>query len=695
MQSSPHDPGMTVDPWLMSASIRLRAGDIEGGFDSLLSAACICPERGDIWAGLSGLGLHRNTSLCAGIFANRSLTIAPNAGACLALAEIRQRLGAGHESMQWIIAAICVDPGFAQAWIEFAQRTEQSESALALVAVSRAWISGNRTEATLGNHADLLARTGQHEEARQIVEQLLHMHSLSPKPFLILGMIEIALANWIAASSNFAVALVLAPGEFGACIGCSSAFGRTNHYAGATNWARRARWLQPDNPVGWNALGIALRPLGLAKESYNAFEHARDLAPAWLTTHSNLILASCYLPDNADRDRQLFDAFAQALPKRHFPIGLRRHKDDRPLNVGYISGDFRNHPVGIFLASTLEAHDREKVTPILYANQYQHDAMTARLQRCAAMKFISGLSDTQLAEKIMRDEVDVLVDLSGHTAGNRLGVLSLRCAPVQLTWGGLVGSTGMDFLDGILADPVQIPPDLAEGYAEPVIYLLPDYVRFTPPEFDLETGELPALGNGYLTFGCTNNILKVDDQSLMLWARILLQLPQSKLLFKGPGFDHAPTQARLTRQFAAADIGAGRLIFEGPSPAEQFMACYQRIDISLDPVTYSGGLTTLESLWMGVPVLTFPGIRFTARHSASHLTALGLSDWIATSRDDYVERVITKARDLNLLSSLRQSLRQCMYGSPLCDGQHMARQLESIYFAKYKKFEADMLRGSA
>jgi len=678
-------PHPTFDPWLVAAEIRLRAGDIAGGFDCLLAALVLNPERSGLWVSLAGLGLTLGLENTAARFENCAIHIEPSAGAFLARSETIKRKGQITESAFWLKSAICFDPALADAWLETAQRIQSHMPAQALIANERAFLCGARTPQVMGNRADLIARLGDHATARELGLALCAQFPLIAKPHVILGTIDLAQVSWVSAGWHFARALVCDPVDISGCIGLSTAAGRTMNYSTAGCWADRAIAYDPANALGWNARGIVLRFLGLAQESYDAFCQARSLAPGNPAAYSNIILASCYLPEDEARDQRLLRDFSSSLPRTKSRPQAYDTTPFRALNIGYVSADFRSHPVGVFLAPVLESHDPKQVRPILYASQHQRDAMTARLSSAAPIHFVPDMSDEALADRIIQDRIDILVDLSGHTAGSRLSVFARRPALVQLTWGGMVGSSGLAEIDGIIADSVQIPDALAGQYVEPVIHLHPDYACFAPPAYAPAVASLPALTNGFVTFGSLNNILKISDQTIELWAEILSTIAGSKLLMRGPGFDHAPTIDRLTRTFKACGAPDDCLIFEGPVHAQSFLATYGRIDIALDPLSYSGGLTTMEALWMGVPVLTLPGRRFTSRHSASHLSTIGLDDWVCDSREDYVARAFARAVDLAGLSALRANLRPRMQASPLCDGTRMARQLENIYRAQFQR----------
>jgi len=304
-------------------------------------------------------------------------------------------------------------------------------------------------------------------------------------------------------------------------------------------------------------------------------------------------------------------------------------------------------------------------------------------------RVIAGMSDDAVADLVRADAIDILVDLSGHTGENRLAVFARRAAPVQMTWAGYVGTTGLSAMDYLVSDGRESPVG-AERYCSEKIVRLPDcYVCYAPPEFSLPLEPLPALSNGYITFGCFNNLAKVTPDVVMLWARLLKELPTARIMLKAKAFEGREARRRYQAFFEENGINSDRVELLGGSPAKEMLNWYNRIDIALDPFPYSGGLTTMEALWMGVPVVTLGGTRFCSRHSVSHLTTVGLPELIASGEDEYLSIAVTLAQDQERLSIIRSGLRQRMAASPLCDGQRFTANLESAYREAWRNWCLD------
>jgi predicted O-linked N-acetylglucosamine transferase (SPINDLY family) len=335
--------------------------------------------------------------------------------------------------------------------------------------------------------------------------------------------------------------------------------------------------------------------------------------------------------------------------------------------------DFTIGPTGFLALAALEQLDRQKCWLACYADRPWEDAYTARFrQAAAAWRTIWHLSDEELAAQVLRDEIDVLVDLGGHV-GRRLLAFARRPAPWQVTWLGYVGTTGLDTMDGLIADRFHVPPGEEAAYTETVLRMPHDYICYGPPEDAPPVGPLPALARGDWTYGCFNNPAKFHPGLFDLWAEILRRVPGARLLLKYGGLDQAPLQERIGRQFAARGVDPARLVFEGWSEHRGLLARYGEVDLALDPQPYSGGLTTCEALWMGVPVVTFPGRTFAGRHATSHLHHAGLAQFVARTPQEYVDLAVSWSQRPQELATLRAGLREQVRRSPLCDAAAFAR----------------------
>ncbi len=411
---------------------------------------------------------------------------------------------------------------------------------------------------------------------------------------------------------------------------------------------------------------------------------ALELNTGYPAAHSNLIFKAQY--DPAQSAAMLY-AEARRWSDQHatddsftFPQPSN-DQADRPLRVGYLSPHLTSHPVGYFLEPVLTHHDPKYVEVICYADSGKEDPQVAKL-KASGVSWVNVLRDTgdTLAQRIRDDRIDILIDLDGHSGPNRLPVFTRRAAPLQATWAGYVGTTGLDAMDYLITDHRQtVEQDLGLMTEQPV-YMPGNYVTLAPLDEAPVVGASPSEANGYVTFGCFNNLDKVNAQVVAVWAEVMTAVPGSRFLLIAFDLGDANVQTRIASMFASHGISADRLDFRGRCPREELLGAYNDIDIALDTFPYSGGLTTLEALWMGVPVITkADGDRFASRHSVTHLTAIGLPEYIADDAADYVTRAVALAADESRRVALRETLRDQMSSSPACDGEAFTRALERAY----------------
>jgi predicted O-linked N-acetylglucosamine transferase (SPINDLY family) len=454
----------------------------------------------------------------------------------------------------------------------------------------------------------------------------------------------------------------------------------------------RALELRPDNAEAHNNFGHAQQEQGRLDEALRYYAKALEIRPDYPAAHSNLLFAHNYLVDRSPQSlRDLARQFGAGLTGRvseaftgwgPWPAGGK-------LRVGLVSGDLRNHPVGYFLESLLRAADPARIEFVAFPAHHVEDDLTARLRpQVKAWKPIHALGDAAAARLIHGERVQVLLDLSGHTGRNRLGVFAWRPAPVQASWLGYFSTTGVAEIDYILGDPQVCPADEGDHFTETVWRLPEIYLCFTPPALPVEISPLPALAGGGLTFGCFNNLAKINDAVIAVWSRLLRAVPGSRLMLKARQFQDATVTRALRARFAAHGIGEDRLLTEKPSSRAEYLRAYHRIDIALDPFPYPGGTTSCEALWMGVPVLTRRGDRFLSHAGETILRNAGLPGWIAADDDAYVAKAADFAADLGGLAALRGRLRAQVLASPLFDAPRFARHFEEAMAGMWQRWRA-------
>lgn len=361
---------------------------------------------------------------------------------------------------------------------------------------------------------------------------------------------------------------------------------------------------------------------------------------------------------------------------------------DRPLRIGYLSQDFRNRSAAHFIEPILAHHDRERFHVTCYHQTISEDEMTARLKSLAHRWVdVKPLDDDALCQTVRNDGIDILVDLCGYGGGNRLSAFARKPAPVQFTYMGYANTTGLKAIDVRLVDALTDPPGADALATERLVRLEGCFLCYGPPAHAPEVAPLPAATNGYITFGSFNTLTKVTRDVVRLWARVLLAVPGSRMLVKAHALANPDAQARLGAWFAAEGIASDRveLLGETPSKADH-MGMYRRVDIALDTFPYNGTTTTMEALWMGVPVVTLAGQVHISRVGVSLLTNIGHPELVAQDADGSVEIARRLAADVEALAALRSRLRDHVRSSRLCDAAGFTRRLEAVYRAEWSRW---------
>ncbi len=443
-----------------------------------------------------------------------------------------------------------------------------------------------------------------------------------------------------------------------------------------------AAGLDPLRPEPHIALANLRREQGRVPDAILGYRRALALDPKAAAAAQNLALLLHYDPGTRGPAlRRAAEAWARLVEARTppQPLAPADPEPDRRLRVGFLSPDFRRHSCAFFLEPLLAHLDPRRVEVRAYADVWDADAVTARFEAlCPAFLNVSRLPDEDLAARIRADQVDVLVDAAGHTGNNRLALFARRLAPVQATWLGCPGTTGLRSMDARLTDARADPPGASEDHhIETLVRLEPVFLCFKPSPQAPPVAPPPSASGAPFTFGSFNALAKLSPEALSLWAEILEAAPGSRLLLKDRTLGDPAQQSELRARFAAAGIPGERLACAGwtASDADHY-AAYGQVDLALDPFPYNGTTTTCEALWMGVPVVALAGDRHAARVGASLLHAVGLPDLAAPGPEAYRGLALALARDPERLAALRSGLRPRMAASPLCDGPGFARAFE-------------------
>lgn len=605
--------------------------------------------------------------------------------------NVLRKLGRGVEAVASFDKALEIKPGYAKALsnrgITLGELGRFDE---AIASYDEALRVQPEYADALNNRGNALVSLGLYHEAIVSFEGALKIKPGYPAALNNLGNALAGLGRYEHAIASFDRALELAPRYSEALINRGHVFRELKRPIDALSSYSRALQIDPQNADALNSRGVAESDLGRHEEALTSFNEALAVKPEFAMAHSNRIFTLDFVPH--------FE-FLQHQEARHG--WWRMHGKDlagetssypnsrllsRKLVLGYVSADFRQHSAASTFKPVLSSHDRESFAVVCYSGVVIEDDLTRDFRRFAdKWRAVQGMTDEALATQIRADEVDILIDLSGHSAGNRLPVFARKPAPIQVTaWGHATG-TGLPTIDYLFSDPVAVPKTVRGLFAEK-IYDLPCLVTFDAPSDAPPVSELPATSRGVVTFGCFNRFNKVSPAVLDSWARILRLVPGARLLLKDVALDDPSLRDSVLRSLARHGIDADRIELRGRSSRHDHLDAFKNVDIALDPFPQNGGVSTWEALWMGVPVVAKLGNSLPSRLSGAILSALGLTDWIAKDAEDYVALAVRKASNLDGIAVLRKQLRQRIAASPAGNAMLYARAVEDAYRAMWHRW---------
>jgi len=526
----------------------------------------------------------------------------------------------------------------------------------------------------------VLSRMRRYNEAAKAFEAAIDLQPNYAEAWGNLGAARRLLGDTEGAIAACRKALEINPHQAEVLATLGNAAKEQGDYGAALDHYKRAIEIKPDLVTAHFNLGNIFIELGMTAEGRAALEKAVALDPKDRGAQDNLLMSRLY--DEDETEQSLFEAHttaAKVLPQTTRPVQQPRRTGDR-LRLGFVSADFKRHSCAYFLEPLFKALDRSAFSLHAYSMTPKSDEVTQRLNGLVDhWTDCIPLGDEELAEKIEADGIDILIDLSGHTSGNRLAVFARKPAPVQVSWLGYPATTGLAVMDVRITDALADPEgETDRWHSEKLIRLPKSFLLYGPPADAPEVSPLPMEINGHITFGSFNNLAKINNAVIESWSRILLSVPDSRLMLKGKTMASPGVRERLTAQFSEQGIESQRLNLIDWAPREQNpLALYDQMDIALDTFPYNGTTTTCEALWMGVPVISFSGSRHAGRVGASLLTSVDLTNCLAQSQPAYEKTAIAIANTPEKLARLRQTLRQQMAASPLCDSAAYAQAFEA------------------
>jgi predicted O-linked N-acetylglucosamine transferase (SPINDLY family) len=722
-----HEPTLAL-AWLNLARALREAGELAQAVPAFYKAAELDAEAPGAWSMLSNAlreARRLPESLAA---ARRALALDPfyaeahlNEGVALHLAGELELAAVSYAAalvhpesergargnLKVLLDAACAEGRAATPPLALARRlSEQAGDVGALLALARLERGRERpataaplllraaalssSAATYRELAVLLFELGRRELAIERMFDAIALDGRHDVSYRLLG-------NWLCLSGKvepmderLASVIARCPDDVFALVNLGVVAQRRARPSEAVRLHRRALALDPKRLEAHLNLGAALSDQGLFAQAGAACRAALELDSERWGIWSNLMFSLHFdpalTPEAILAEHLRFGARAAASVPSAAPAFTCSFEPERRLRIGYVSPDLREHPVGYFMEPVLREHDARGFEVCCYSDAPHADALTARIEATAA-RFVecAGLGDQALAERIRADGVDILVDLAGHTGRNRLLTFARRPSPVQVSWLGYFGTTGLAAIDYRIADAHSVPPGAERFFSEEVVRLPRSANCFQhPPSPAPAPG--PFAQNGHVTFGCFNNPSKVSRDVIAVFGRILRALPSSRLVLKYASFEDAELRARYLAWLGQEGVAAERVDLLGHSTMAGYLAAFALVDIALDPFPYSGETTALHSLWMGVPLVTLEGATLAQRLASRVLRVAGLSEWIAASRDEYVAIACARAADPALLARLRTALRPTLEASALFDHAGVTRELEAVYRTLWRRY---------
>lgn len=673
-------------------------GDPSGAIEALAKAVALDPDRADLRHN-HGMALARAARFSEAAEAYRRALALDPALVCARAGLGRALHECGHtdEAARELEATVKADPGCTDARWALARLACAMDDAEGAARNLEAALAADPRHAPSLVLASLLATAGGREaEAEAAARRAIQVAPNEPAAHAALGDALAAKKLLDEALKSYERAMELSPddGRYAAAW-AMTALSRGDFDAAHDRleaWRARA----PNDPKVLDALAFTAYYCGAQAEALAWAKQSIARAPERLLPRS-FLLGVQYADDSTPPEEALAHAkewgrLAARRAERR-PIEIRRPDPERPLRVGYVSPDLRAHPVGHLLGPLLARHDPRAVRAFLYANQTVQDEVTQALRRCQhTWRSIAEFSDDAAADLVRSDEIDVLVDLAGHTQGNRLEVFARKPAPVQATWMGYYATTGLAEIDWIVCDDVVLPPGEERWFVERPWRLPGCYVPFSRMRLATVVGPLPMLRAGHVTFGCFNNLVKMTDRTVDAWARILTRVPGSRLLLKTGSLGSRRVQETVRERFATRGVRADRLVLSPGSPRLELLRVYNDVDLALDPFPYNGGMSSLEAMHMGVPVVMKRGATFVSRIGETIARAVGVPQLVAPDEEAYVDLAVRLANDPVELSTLRASLRGRV--DRVADPAGYVRNLEVAFRGMWKAFLARGADGS-
>ncbi|MFZ6745699.1 tetratricopeptide repeat protein [Undibacterium sp. JH2W] len=689
------------------------------------------PDFAEAYCNLGMIQLHNNQLSDAAISYQKAIDNKPGSvDTYPALAKILIRLNRADEARNLLLQALELDDKFASAHFELGLLyDEQGE-------LAKAETEFRKTVELMPGHAMahgymgvLFMNQGRYQEAETSLRRCIKEQPDEAVAHDNLGMVFYLQNRYAEAIDHFKQALELNPAMQNSWNNLGSTYNRLSQWSEAETCYCKALKIDPKSALTHNNLakiyvkqrefskaeaslrsalegkpdgfgdaytnlGNILCDTGRHKEALTSYRTAIARDPDYLEAHCNLLLQLCFGDCNSPTEYRadVLD-YHHKLAKRITPYTTWKisPQPGQKLRVGMVSADLGDHPVGHFLENVLKHFDFKQMEFVAFSNKNRNDSVNSRLrQYFSSWHSIENMSDSAAAEMIHEQGIDILIDLAGQTADNRLPLFAWKPAPVQCSWLGYFGTTGVPGMDYVLADHISVPEQHEEYFSEKIWYLPETRLCFTPPAMqaglEVAANPLPALRNTYITFACFQSTGKLNDFTLALWAEVMQNLPEARLRLQSRQLESAEARLLILERLRQFGIAPERVELHRPSSREAYLAAHKQVDMILDTFPYEGGTTTCEALWMGIPTLTLTGTTMASRQGASLLSYAGLNDWIAKDRSEFVTLAIAHASDLDKLATLRKNLRDQVLASPLFDAPRFSRNMQDALTGMWSAF---------
>lgn len=685
----------TLDILLKNATQQLQQGKLSLAEASVRKLLDIAPDHASGTHLLGIINLQHGRYKPAIELLSRAITLDPLQPSChnnLAYAlHVEGRLLEAQVSCE---QAIRLKPDFAEAYNTYAAiLRDAGQYANALAACEQANRINPCFAHAYGTRAAILLDMNRPQESISSCKRALELNPNNAEAHNILGVAYKSIGRMEEALTACRKATRIRPDLASAHDNLGSLLHGMGQPFQALAACERALQLNPVSATTYCNHANILGDMGRHDEAESSYRRALELSPDNTLAHSNLLfLLAAYTsvpPEDMFEEQRRWDQAHGAEGRIHrFSARTRRVPSGRRMRIGYVSPDFRAHPVGYFIQPLLAAHDKSRFEIFCYANHTasMSDDITQRLRTYVEhWRFVYDKDDHDMAKLIHEDGIDILVDLAGHTRDNRLKAFTYKPAPIQAAYLGYLASTGLESMDYWITDEILHPGDTPEKSTERIYRLPRCAFCYTAP--DLTIPVLPRNeADDQITFASFSHLSKLTPEVIDTWARILKELPDSRLLIMDKFMIEPECRRWIARRFQDHGITSDRLSLRERLPFAHYLSAYAEVDVVLDPFPRTGGTTTAEALWMGVPVITLAGRRYVERISASKLMAVGLQNLVTRSREHYIEAAVSLAQDAALRRQLRTDLRDRMAKSALCDGKGLAQAMETAYLSMWQQF---------